>query len=165
MTCQLLAYAFGVATKASTELGLKAWHAFHRIRITLLPPLVKHLSEECGLTEAEYQVFIGLESAEHKQLKPSQLAEALGWDLPRLSHQVSRMEARGLLAKQQCPHDARSCWVGITKKGRDIFLKALPVQTKEVERLFAHALTPEQMRNLIEISEAIEAHVQRESTR
>ena len=154
-------YDGGVAAKTTTGLSQKAWRAFHKIRITLLPPLIKHLGEECGMSEAEYQVFIGLKASENGKMKPSQLAEELGWDLGRLSHQVSRMESKGLLAKEQCPIDARSCWIGATKKGQSLFNKALPIQTREVERLFADALTNEQMRSLIEISEAIESHVKK----
>lgn len=150
-----------MGVKSDVSLGLKAWRAFHKIRISLLPPLVRHLSEQSGLSEAEYQVFIGLAASENGQMKPSQLAEELGWDLGRLSHQVTRMESKGLLTKQQCPIDARSCWVGATKKGQSIFNKAQPVQNKEVERLFADALTNEQMRSLIEIAEAIELNVKR----
>ena len=148
-----------MASVTQTDLNQKSWHAFHKIRINLLPHLVKHLNNECGLSEAEYQVFIGLQSSENGQLKPSQLAEEIGWDLGRLSHQVTRMEAKGLLSKQQCPVDARSCWVGATKKGQALFEKAQPLQMKEVNRLFSSALTNEQKRSLIEISEAIETHL------
>ena len=152
-----------MATKNSTDLSLKSWIAFHKIRITLLPILIKHLNDVCGLSEAEYQVFMGLTASENGQLKPSQLADEIGWDLGRLSHQVSRMEAKGLLSKQQCPVDARSCWIGTTKKGKALFDKALPIQSKEVERLFGRALTNEQMRSLIEISEAIVENVKKNS--
>lgn len=150
-----------MATKTGSDLNERAWRAFHKIRIQLLPPLIKHLNEECGMTEAEYQVFIGLRSSENGQLKPSQLAEVIGWELGRLSHQVSRMESKGLLVKQQCLVDARSCWVGATKKGQALFDKALPIQSKEVDRIFSNALTNDQKRSLIEISEAIEAHLQK----
>ena len=128
-----------------------------------MPILIKHLNDVCGLSEAEYQVFMGLTASENGQLKPSQLADEIGWDLGRLSHQVSRMEAKGLLSKQQCPVDARSCWIGVTKKGKALFDKALPIQSKEVERLFGRALTNEQMRSLIEISEAIVENVKKNS--
>lgn len=148
-----------MSTKTSMKLSTEAWRAFHKIRISLLPPLIRHLSEVSGLSEAEYQVFVGLSSSDNGQMKPSQLAEELGWDLGRLSHQVSRMELKGFLNKQQCPHDARSCWIGMTKKGQDVFGKALPLQTKEVDRLFVAALTNEQMRSLIDISNAIESHM------
>ena len=159
MKCQLSGYNEAMSANTQTDLSQKAWRAFHKIRIQLLPLLIKHLNEECGMSEAEYQVFIGLQAAENGQFKPTQLAEQIGWDLGRLSHQVTRMESKGLLSKQQCPTDARSCWLGATKKGQTLFEKALPLQMKAVDRLFSNALTNEQKRSLIEISEAIEAHL------
>lgn len=150
-----------MASKTTGGLSVDAWKAFHNIRITLLPPLVKHLSEKCGLSEAEYQIFIGLKSVAEKKMKPSQLAEEIGWDVARVSHQVSRMEAKGLLEKQQCPYDARSCWIGMTKKGEALIENAFPLQMQEVNRLFTDALTKEQLQSLIEISKAIESHLEK----
>lgn len=143
------------------SLGSEAWRAFHDIRVSLLPPLVRHLSDKCGLSEAEYQIFIGLRSADNKQMKPTQIAEALGWDIGRVSHQVSRMETKGLLARQQCPTDARSCWIRMTSHGEELIEKAFPLQMKEVDELFLQALTEEQFKSLIEISEAIKKNVSR----
>lgn len=148
-----------MGAKSTQDLGYRAWKAFHRMRIALLPPLVRHLSENSGLSEADYQVFIGLTSADGGQLKPSELARDLGWDMSRLSHQVSRMEARGLVSRQPCPVDARSCWLGLTVKGRALAGAAIPAQAKEVERLFTAALTRDQLNSLIEIAAAIESHV------
>jgi DNA-binding MarR family transcriptional regulator len=154
-----------MAIKLANDLQIEAWMAFHAIRVSLIPPLAKHLSEECGLSEAEYQVFIGLRSATDMELKPSQLSEALGWEMGRLSHQISRMEAKGLLVRKQCPLDARSCYIGMTKKGKSLIDKALPLQLKEVRRLFGDALTNEQLKNLIEISDAVVKHVNRSKSK
>jgi DNA-binding MarR family transcriptional regulator len=74
------------------------------------------------------------------------------------------MEGKGLLVKQQCPVDARSCWIGATDEGKKLFQRAFPIQMKEVDRLFSAALTAEQMKALIEISAAIEAHVKKSQT-
>jgi UDP-galactopyranose mutase len=53
----------------------------------------------------------------------------------------------------------------MTKKGIALIDKALPLQLKEVKRLFGDALTNQQMKNLIEISEAIVEHVSRTTTK
>jgi|DEB19_MinimDraft_3_1074340.scaffolds.fasta_scaffold45895_1 DNA-binding MarR family transcriptional regulator len=158
-------YDFSMGTKLANDLQVEAWMAFHAIRVTVIPPLARHLSEHCGLSEAEYQVFIGLRSTPEMELKPSQLAEELGWEMGRLSHQICRMETKGLLMRKQCPVDARSCFIGMTKKGKALIDKALPLQLKEVKRLFGDALTNQQMKNLIEISESIIEHVSRAKTR
>jgi UDP-galactopyranose mutase len=53
----------------------------------------------------------------------------------------------------------------MTKKGKALIDKALPMQLKEVKRLFGDALTNQQMKNLIEISESIVEHVSRTTTK
>ena len=40
------------------------------------------------------------------------------WERSRLSHQVRRMEARGLVDRVGCKDDRRGAWVGITDAGR-----------------------------------------------
>lgn len=147
--------------KTTAKLNIEAWKAFHSIRINLLPPLVKHLSDKCGISEAEYQIFMGLKMAPKKQLKPSQLAENLGWDMARVSHQVTRMESRGLLKRKPSSEDARSFLIEMTKKGEALIDKAFPLQMQEVNRLFADALTKEQLQSLIEISKSIENHLEK----
>ncbi len=149
-----------MTTKNATDLQIDAWMAFHQIRLAILPPLVKHLSDKCGLTEAEYQVFIGIHSAPDGAIRPTDLAEKIGWEHGRLSHQIARMQTKGLLDRKQCPVDARSCYIGMTKKGQALINKALPLQLNEVKRLFGSALTNDQLRALIEISNAITTYVQ-----
>ncbi len=104
---------------------------------------------------------MGLRNVAEQKMKPSQLAEEIGWDIGRVSHQVSRMELKGLLEKQQCPYDARSCWIGMTKKGEALIEKAFPLQMQEVNRLFAEALTEEQLLALIDISNSIDLHLEK----
>lgn len=146
---------------AISKIGIDAWKAFHSIRINLLPPLVKNLSDNCGVSEAEYQIFMGLRVSPHQELTPSKLAETIGWDLARVSHQVSRMEAKGLINRLQCPEDARSYLLQMTKKGNTLIEKAFPLQMQEVNRLFIDALTTDQLKSLIEISKSIESHLEK----
>lgn len=153
-----------MSTKVATDLQIDAWMAFHQIRLSLLPPLVKHLSEKCGLSEAEYQVFIGIHSSPDGAIRPTDLAEKIGWEHGRLSHQIARMQSKGLLDRKQCPIDARSCYIGMTKKGQALIDKAIPLQLGEVKRLFGAALTNDQLRALIDISDAITAYTQKLNT-
>ena len=146
---------------AISKIGIDAWKAFHSIRINLLPPLVKNLSDKCGVSEAEYQIFMGLRISPQQELTPSKLAETIGWDLARVSHQVSRMEAKGLIKRQPCPEDARSYLLQMTKKGNTLIEKAFPLQMQEVNRLFIDALTTDQLKSLIEISKSIESHLEK----
>ena len=154
-----------MSNENDSKISRKAWYAFHDIRITLLPPLIKHMQDVCGVSEAEYQILIGINSAPNKKTTPSQLAKAIGWDIARVSHQVSRMEYKGLVNKKNSSEDARSFTLSLTNKGESLFKAAFPKQMKEVERLFGDALTTEQCKQLIEIARAIKTNVKSKTTK
>jgi hypothetical protein len=46
-------YDFSMGTKLANDLQVEAWMAFHAIRVTVIPPLARHLSEHCGLGDGE----------------------------------------------------------------------------------------------------------------
>jgi DNA-binding MarR family transcriptional regulator len=51
-------------------------------------------------------------------LRARELGQELAWEKSRVSHQVSRMEKRGLVERRECDTDARGTWIGITPDGR-----------------------------------------------
>jgi DNA-binding MarR family transcriptional regulator len=89
----------------------------------------------------------------------NRLARGLGWEMSRMSHQISRMEDAGFVKKSKNVDDSRCFDVSITAKGRKIAESAIPLQSKEINHCFSDVLTQSQMRALIEISEAISNHM------
>ena len=146
-------------TVLANDLQVEAWMAFHQLRVSLLPPLVKNLTQKCGVSEAEYKVLIGLYLSQEDGIRPTDLAEKIGWENGRLSHQLSRMESKGLVDRRECPVDARSCYIALSKNGRVKIEKTIPVHLIEVKRLFGEALSPDQLKALIEIADAVSKHV------
>jgi DNA-binding MarR family transcriptional regulator len=160
LTCQLICYGWYMQTALANDLQVKAWIAFHQLRVSLLPPLIKNLTQKCGVSEAEYQVLIGIYSSPEDGIRPTDLAEKIGWENGRLSHQLSRMESKGLVDRRECPVDARSCYIALSKNGRVKIDKTIPVHLKEVKRLFGEALSPDQLKALIEIADAVSKHME-----
>jgi DNA-binding MarR family transcriptional regulator len=146
-------------TVIANDLQVKAWMAFQQIRLSLLPPLIKNLSDTCGVSEAEYQVLIGIYLTPEGAIRPTDLAEKIGWENGRLSHQISRMESKDLVARKQCPVDARSCYIALSKKGQAKIVKTIPIHLQEVKRLFGEALSKDQLKALIEIADAVSKHI------
>ena len=66
-----------------------------------------------------------LSEAPDRKLRTGELAELLAWEKSRVSHQVARMEARGLLERTECDTDGRGTWVGLTDEGRRILLGSM----------------------------------------
>ena len=51
-------------------------------------------------------------------LRARELGTEIGWDRSRLSHHLSRMEKRGLVAREECAEDGRGLMVRLTDAGR-----------------------------------------------
>jgi len=141
------------------ELDSKAWRAFHKIGTSLLPHLSRQITNHSGITGAEYVVLVALSELTTPSVSLNRLAQGLGWEISRMSHQISRMEEAGLVKKARNQLDSRCFDVSITPKGRKIAEAAIPLQSKEINHCFSEVLTQAQMKALIEISEAISTHM------
>ena len=141
------------------DLDSKAWRAFHKIGTSLLPHLGRQVTNHSGISGAEYVVLVALSELTLPHVNLNRLAQGLGWEISRMSHQISRMEEEGLVKKTKNLEDSRCFDVSITAKGRKIAEAAIPLQSKEINHCFSEVLTQAQMRSLIEISEAISKHM------
>ena len=141
------------------DLDSKAWRAFHKIGTSLLPHLGRQITNHSGISGAEYVVLVALSELLVPSVNLNRLATGLGWEISRMSHQVSRMDEAGLVKKTKNLEDSRCFDVSITAKGRKIAEGAIPLQSKEINHCFSQVLTQAQMKSLIEISEAISSHM------
>ncbi|MGH1525642.1 MarR family winged helix-turn-helix transcriptional regulator [Leifsonia sp. L25] len=80
------------------------------------------------------------------------LVELTGWEKSRVSHQVTRMEGRGLVEREDCAEDRRASWIRLSRDGRRVVVRALPKHTATIRRILFDALTPEQQDELLAIS-------------
>jgi len=141
------------------ELDSKAWRAFHKIGTGLLPHLGRQITNHSGISGAEYIVLVSLSELTVPSVNLNRLARGLGWEISRMSHQVTRMEDSGLVKKSRSTTDSRCFDVSITAKGRKIAESAISLQSKEINHCFSEVLTQDQMKALIEISEVISKHM------
>ena len=141
------------------DLDSKAWRAFHKIGTSLLPHLGRQITNHSGISGTEYVVLVALSELTVPNVNLNRLATGLGWEISRMSHQVSRMDEAGLVKKTKNLEDSRCFDVSITAKGRKIAEAAIPLQSKEINHCFSQVLTQAQMKSLIEISEAISSHM------
>jgi DNA-binding MarR family transcriptional regulator len=148
-----------MAQKGMKELDSKAWRAFHKIGTSLLPHLGRQISNHSGISAAEYIVLVALSELTVPNVNLNRLAQSLGWEISRMSHQISRMEEGGLVKKTRSSTDSRCFDVSITAKGRKIADSAISLQSKEINHCFSEVLTQDQMQALIEISEVISKHM------
>ena len=75
------------------------WRAFHRMLRVLDRGLERQLSEEAGISGADFEVLVPVSEAADQQLRARELVRILSWDRSRLSHHLRRMERRGLIRR------------------------------------------------------------------
>ena len=66
------------------------------------------------LSTPEFAVLVSLSESPHHEIRLRDLCSDLNWDRSRTSHQITRMERRGLVRKQKCAGDARGVVVELT---------------------------------------------------
>lgn len=102
------------------------------------------LQSESGIGASEFSVLVVLSEAENRSLRLRDLCQVLEWDRSRASHQITRMERRGLVVKEKCPEDARGVFVTLTNDGLSRLEGAAPSHVESVRRMVFDHLTPEE---------------------
>ncbi len=131
------------------------WRAFHMMRRQLDRALETQLQRDAGISAPDYEVLLALFEADDNQLRSRQLGELIGWEKSRISHQVSRMESRGLVERRECSDDLRGVWVGLTTDGRRAVLGAMRKHAAKIRQLFLDVLTEEEKKVLLSASERV----------
>lgn len=134
--------------------------------IQLLPAaLDTQLRRDSDLTHFEYWVLAMLSEAPERTLRMTALAERTSSTLSRLSHVVSRMEERGLVERRPCPSDRRATNATLTDGGYAKLVETAPGHVEAVREYVFDALTPAQVDQLTEITEAMLLRVDPDATR
>lgn len=136
----------------------RAWRGFVDMRARLSAHLSREL-QKSGLSDADYSVLVGLSEAPSDRLRLHELGAQLQWQKSRLSKQLSRMESRGLVVRQECPSDGRGAFAVLTEAGRAAVEAAAPLHVEQVRRYFVEPLTREQLAALTEITAAVVARL------
>jgi DNA-binding MarR family transcriptional regulator len=134
---------------------LDAWVKLVAV-VELLPGVLdSQLRRDAGLTHFEYFVLAMLSEADDRTLRMTALAQRTNATLPRLSHVVRRLEERGLVDRFPCPEDGRATNARLTEAGWDQVVATAPGHVATVRHHVIDALSPEQVRQLEEIADAL----------
>jgi DNA-binding MarR family transcriptional regulator len=142
-----------------SEREQRAWRGFIDMQTQLGAHLRRSLARDSGLSDADYEVLVHLSEAPGDRLRVFELVRALQWEKSRLSHQLRRMEGRGLLQRTECETDGRGAFVALTPEGRAAITAAAPLHVAEVRRHFVDVLSEAQLDSLAEIAGTILARL------
>jgi DNA-binding MarR family transcriptional regulator len=138
-----------------TETQAASWASYQRMRVRLSGRLSRELAREAGVSEADFEVLLALLDSADDSVRALALRCGLEWEKSRLSHQLRRMEERGLVVRHDCPEDNRGSVVSITDAGRALAVQARLRHDQAVQRYVTEALTAHQLDQLGAISAVI----------
>ena len=126
-----------------------AWQAYQRMRLQLNGRINRELSRSTGLSEADFDILFLLEQSQEGTMRSIALRCGLEWEKSRLSHQLRRMEQRGLITKNA------GAVIELTERGREQIAAARACHEAAVRRYFGDVLTAEQLAVLTTISDKV----------
>ncbi|MEU7629626.1 MarR family winged helix-turn-helix transcriptional regulator [Nocardia sp. NPDC049190] len=140
------------------DVEMRAWIGFVRTRDLVAAAVGRDSTRESNLTYVEYSVLAFLaETADHR-LTFATLAAKLEWSQSRLSHQITRMEKRGLVVREPIPDDARRTAARLTPRGAEVLTCAAPAHVQSVRRHMIDILDRQQLAALADIYDTLLTH-------
>lgn len=149
----------GVMTRWLDPDEQRTWRAFLTASRALLDTLDRELQRDAGMPHAYYEILVRLSEAAGRRLRMSELAEATSSSRSRLSHAVARLEKSGWVRREDCPTDRRGQVAVLTDEGFVVLAGAAPGHVQGVREHLLDPLTPAQVAQLRQISEALLDHL------
>jgi DNA-binding MarR family transcriptional regulator len=144
------------------ERQARVWRAHRQLNQRLDAALEAQLLSDAGLSGADYTVLVPLSEAQDGVLRARELGREIGWDRSRLSHQVRRMEQRGLVVREVCTEDARGSMVRLTESGRAAIEGAAPGHVEAVRQYFFDHLSSKELATLGAVLDRLLENLDRE---
>ncbi|KAA9380025.1 MarR family transcriptional regulator [Microbispora cellulosiformans] len=137
----------------------RAWRAHLAAHRLLFLQLDREL-QGSGLSLNDYEILVNLSESPGRRMRMSELADATIQSRSRLSHQISRMEAAGLVTREECEDDRRGTFAVLTDQGWEMIRRVAPDHVDSVRRHFIDLMTPEQVSALERIYAPVIDHLQ-----
>jgi DNA-binding MarR family transcriptional regulator len=130
-----------------TDEEQQAWRATVQLSQLLLRQLDRDLTAY-DLNGRDYEILVELSEAPDHRLRMTDLADATSQSRSRLSHQISRMEKRGLVRRDECEGDKRGTFAVLTRAGFETIERVAPHHVEQVRHHFIDRLTAEQLEEI-----------------
>jgi DNA-binding MarR family transcriptional regulator len=138
-----------------SDTQLTAWTTYERMRVRLTERINRELAQKAGLSEADFEILSALIDSPNASVRALALRCDLEWEKSRLSHQLRRMEERGLITRLECAEDNRGSVIQVTEVGRKLATEAKVYYEQAVQQYVVKALSAGQLQALGTIAETI----------
>jgi DNA-binding MarR family transcriptional regulator len=139
-----------VATKLLSPRELRVWHAFKLMGDDVVGRIGRDIAAATGLSGPEFGILSRLADIGKGAMRQQTLAELMGWDKSRLSHQLTRMKERALIERRNA--GKKAVLVVLTKLGRERLDVARPIHADSVRRNLLSRLNEEQIETIVRVS-------------
>src|SRR5215472_6739243 len=128
-------------TRWLTDDEQAAWGTYIRLAKMLMRQLDRDL-HPFGLSTNDYEILVELSEAPENRLRMTELADLTAQSRSRLSHQITRMEAKGLVGRVACDGDKRGTFAVITPRGMATIERVAPSHVDSVRQHFIDHIPP-----------------------
>ena len=150
-------------TKWLSDDEQQSWRSFLMAWTLLTNELNTNLQNQHGLTIADYEILVQLSETENRRMRMSELAQSTLASRSRLSHQVGRMEAAGLVIREECTEDRRGSFAVLTEAGWQALVAAAPSHVTGVRANLVDVLTKSEFKALGDACQKVAAAINLES--
>lgn len=143
-----------------TPAEVEAWRAVLTVADILRFRVGAELRPETGLSGADLGVLMRLKEAPGNCIPQQALADRMLWAKGRLSRHLTRMEERGLVARNRAG-SAPGVLVTLTDQGRDTIRAASGIHARAVRRNLLEIASEEELAGFVRLAERLE-HIARQ---
>lgn len=145
-----------LATNPLSKEELEIWHALKQLGTLGFAAVERDIEAAAQLSGADFGILSRLEDLGDGVLAQSALRESLQWDKSRLSHQLTRMESRGLLRRKVVGKDSNTT-VSILAKGRQAIAAARPAHAAAVRDHVLRHVTAEDAKAILRVMRRLQS--------
>ena len=131
-----------------TRSELRSWLALTSGMKWLWNALDRQLRADHGISHDDYQILVWLSRGRGRALRMSDIARDVGISPSRLSHAVTRMEAKGWVERMSSARDRRVVEARLTKDGTEWVRKVSESHLALVKDLVFDTLGPDHARSV-----------------
>jgi len=115
------------------SIDVTLFRALHLATRQVTTGVEQQLQEAAGGSLPEFEILSALAQLPDHRARPREIGDMLAWEKSRTSHQVTRMQKRGLLERFECDADMRGTWVVLSPAGARAALAAESAYVAAIE--------------------------------
>ena len=142
----------------------RAWRIHLDVSRLLMHQLERDL-QPFGLTNNDYEILVNLSEADGHRMRMSDLARSTLQSKSRLSHQITRMEASGLVRRENCQEDRRGLYAVLTEQGWETMREVAPQHVASVRRHFIDRIPADDLAAYHQALVPVAQHLREERSR